>query len=105
MAKRKINRPWLPKHRPFDSGRVSSRWDGYNSTKWRKFSKWFKSINKLCVIDGCGRAAYYTDHITPVLLLISQGRDPYDTCECQALCRLHGNKKTGVEGSQAKKKG
>lgn len=49
--------------------------------------------------------SYYTDHKTPVLVLIRQGKDPFDQSECQPLCRMHGDQKTGREGAQKKKEG
>lgn len=105
MARNKVQRPWLPKPKPFESGRVSARWDGYNTTRWRRFSIWYKTVNPICSIDGCNMESYYTDHKTPVLVLIRQGKDPFDQSECQPLCRMHGDQKTGREGAQKKKEG
>lgn len=89
-------------HKPFDSGRVGKRWDGYNTTRWDKFTVWFKMENPICAIEGCNRETYYTDHVTPVVELVRQGRDPYDPNECQPLCRLHHHQKTGREGVASK---
>lgn len=102
MAKQRVQRPWLPIHKPFDTGRVGKRWDGYQTSRWRRFSQWFKMENPICSIIGCNRETYYTDHITPVVELVRLGRDPYDQNECQALCRMHGDQKTGKEGTKAK---
>ena len=103
LSRKRVNRPWLPDHKPFESGRVGQRWDGYKTQRWRKFSIWFKTINPICVVEGCNRGSYYTDHITPVIDLIRHGRDPYDPDECQPLCRLHGDIKTGSEGAKKRK--
>ena len=105
MAKRRVHRPWLPAHKPFDSGRVGQRWEGYKTPRWRKLSILFKSnpANAICRVEGCGRPTHYTDHVIPVLKLIQMGRDPYDVDnECQPLCRLHGDQKTGSEGAASK---
>lgn len=103
LSKKRINRPWLPDHKPFESGRVGQRWDGYKTQRWRKFSIWYKTLHHRCIIDGCNRDTYYTDHITPVVELVRLGRDPYDPAECQPLCRLHGDIKTGSEGAKKRK--
>lgn len=103
MAKTRVQRPWLPTPKPFESGRVGRRWEGYKGQRWRLFSIWFKIENRFCAVQGCGRESYYTDHRTPVLELIGLGRDPYDPTECQPLCRMHGDQKTGSEGATKKK--
>lgn len=106
LSKKTIQRPWLPAHKPFESGRVGKRWEGYNTTRWRTVSILFKSLNPVCCVVGCGQPTYYTDHIVPVLQLVHLGRDPYDVYnECQPLCRLHGDQKTGHEGSNERGRG
>lgn len=56
-------------------------------------------------MSGCGKPTYYTDHKTPVLQLIEQGRNPLDPNECQPLCWKCGNKKTGHEGKAKQGRG
>lgn len=103
LSRKRINRPWIPDVKPFDSGRATNRWEGYQTQRWRKFSRWFKQQHPICSFNECTRDTYYTDHIVPVLTLVNLGRDPYDVDECQPLCRLHGDQKTGMEGSDKKK--
>ena len=98
----KVKRPWMPDHKPFETGRVGQRWPGYKTTQWRNFSRWFKMNHPICAVDGCNRETYYTDHVTPVVQLIALGRDPYDESECQPLCRKCGDQKTGREGRASK---
>ena len=103
LSKKRINRPWIPAHVPFESGRVGERWEGYKSPRWRKFTRWFKIQHPICCIEGCLRDTYYTDHVVRVVELVRLGRDPYDPEECQPMCKLHHHKKTGGEGSEVKK--
>lgn len=96
----RIQRPWLPKVVPFETGRVTERWAGYQTPRWRKLSRWFKSNNPLCSVPGCNNATYYTDHVIPAL----ECADPWDTSNMQPLCKRHGASKTGSEGA-AKSRG
>ena len=89
---------WASKRIAYESSRVSKRWEGYNGTAWRTFTKWFKDANPVCCVDGCRKPTYYTDHIMPVLQWIAQGGNPLDPANCQPLCYVCGNKKTGKEG-------
>ena len=89
---------WMGERKPFDSGRITARWEGYNKQYWIKFRDAFRASNPICCVEGCRQPTYYVDHKDPVLQLIAQGRNPLDPNECQPLCFKHGNKKTGHEG-------
>lgn len=89
---------WAGQRVAYESSRVTKRWDGYNTTAWRTFTKWFKDCNPVCCVDGCNLPTYYTDHKVRVLDWIEQGGNPLDPANCQPLCYKHGNKKTGQEG-------
>lgn len=101
----KTKRPvWAGERKPFESGRVTRRWEGYAKPYWRDFSKWFKMANPVCCIPGCHKPTYYTDHKVRVLDWIAQGGDPLDPSNCQPLCYKHGNQKTGKEGKEKQMK-
>ncbi len=95
----KSKRPaWLPKRTPFESGRVTKRWDGYNTAQWREFRAWFRNKHPICSVEGCKQPTYYVDHVIPVVDYMAQGGSPVDPANCQPLCFKHGNQKTGHEG-------
>lgn len=95
---KKVQRPWLPVPKPYESGRVTTRWEGYKTNRWRKVSRLFKDENPVCDMDGCGQPTYYTEHQVPAL----QCDDPWDPSNFRPRCRFHGDSKTGKEGAKAK---
>jgi hypothetical protein len=95
----KSSRPrWAGERKPFESTRVTARWDGYAKPYWRAFSKAYKVRYPMCCVDGCRQPTYYADHVVPVLQWIEQGGNPLDPDNIQPLCYKHGNEKTGREG-------
>ena len=89
---------WKGERKPFETGRITARWDGYNTTDWRRFRDAFRSKHPLCCVDGCRQPTYYVDHVVPVVQYMEQGGSPFDESNCQPLCFKHGNVKTGKEG-------
>jgi len=87
-------KPWQGERKAYDTGRITKRWAGYNTTRWRDFSKLFKIVNPICAIEGCEEPTYFTDHIIPVL----QCSDPFALSNLQPLCWTHGHSKSGGEG-------
>ncbi len=69
----------------------------YNSTKWRRISRSFLSLNPLCIM--CGRPAKITDHKEE----IREGGEKYDKENLQPMCISCHNKKTAEE--RAKREG
>ena len=101
-----LKRPvWAGERKPYETGRVTARWDGYNKPYWRDFRSSFVQANPLCCVDGCRQPTYYADHIVPVLDYIAQGGSPIDPDNIQPLCYKHGNQKTGREGRAKQLKG
>ena len=97
MGKR-VQRPWLPVHKPFDTGRVTERWPGYKTTRWRKVSRLFKDEHPVCDMPECGRPTYYTEHEVPA----TSCSDPWDASNFRPRCKRHGDSKSGKEGAAAK---
>lgn len=95
---KRVQRPWLPIPKPFETGRVKARWPGYNTPRWRKISKLFKEEHPICDMEGCGQPTYYTEHQVPAL----ECEDPWDESNFRPRCRYHGDSKTGKEGAKAK---
>ncbi len=86
--------PWIPQ-KVTQGGRHQDN-SFYQSAAWRKLSKAFKAAHPLCAeCERQGRvmAADVADHIIP----ISQGADPLDAENLQALCHPHHNQKSGTE--------
>lgn len=86
---------WLPKrekhHRLVDNSAF------YNSTKWRKFARFYKQHNPICVdckAEGLIGPAEVADHIQR----IEDGGERYNEDNIQSLCNRHHNKKSGREG-------
>lgn len=99
MPTHKSSRPvWAGERVPFESGRVTKRWDGYNKKAWRDFRAWFRVAYPLCDVPGCGQPTYYADHTVRVLDWIAQGGNPLDVSNIKPKCFKHGNIKTGHEG-------
>lgn len=79
---------WKPKQRdprPFEN-RNTNRWEGYQTTRWRRESLAFLQSHPLCA--ECKRkgrtvGAQVTDHIIPALVC----PDPWDKQNWQALCK------------------
>ena len=94
----------MGERKPFETTRVTARWDGYNTSVWKNFREYFRGKHPLCITPGCGQATYYADHVVPVMQWIEQGGSPIDEGNCQALCWKCGNKKTGREGSSARRR-
>lgn len=77
--------------------------DLYNSSRWRKFAKWHKAQNPLCVKcleKGIATPVDHTDHIQAV----ADGGDPYDMHNVQSLCKSCHFNKTMAE-ARARRKG
>ena len=95
----KYKRPvWAGERKPFESGRVTKRWEGYAKPYWREFSIAFKKQNPYCCVEGCRQPTYFADHKVRVLDWIAQGGNPLDPANIQPLCYKHGMQKTGREG-------
>ena len=95
----KAKRPvWAGERIPFESGRATKRWSGYNTTDWKNFRTWFRAAYPMCCVEGCKQPTYYADHKVRVLDWIAQGGNPLDPANVQPLCYKHGNQKTGHEG-------
>lgn len=97
MEKR-VQRPWLPIPKPFETGRHTARWTGYQTQRWRKMSRMFKDENPVCDMPECGRPTHYTEHQVPALAC----DDPWDESNFRPRCRHHGDSKTGKEGARAR---
>lgn len=102
--KRSTRPVWAGPRVAYETTRVTKRWEGYSTTAWRNFSKWFKTEYPVCSTPACGQPTYYTDHIVPVLQWIAQGGSPMDEGNCQPLCYKCGNSKTGREGNAARRR-
>jgi 5-methylcytosine-specific restriction endonuclease McrA len=87
-------KPWQGERKAYDTGRITKRWAGYNTARWRKMSLLFKHEQPICAVEGCEEPTYYTDHIVPAL----ECADPYAWSNLQPLCFNCGNSKTGKEG-------
>ena len=95
----KSKRPvWAGERVPFESGRITKRWNGYNTKAWKDFRVWFRVAHPICDEPGCGQPTYYADHKVRVLDWIAQGGNPFDVDNINPKCFKHGNIKTGHEG-------
>ena len=78
--------------RKVQGGRLTDNSAFYNSPRWRKLSKAFKSNNPICAMCE-HEATYYTDHIKP----INEGGEMWDINNLQPLCVKCHAKKSGQE--------
>lgn len=96
LAPKRRKRPWrnYSNTGPQQGRRADASF--YHTTIWRKTSKAYRQEHPLC--EECAKKGKYvpcdvTDHITP----ISQGGDPFDWENLQALCQKCHNRKSGKE--------
>lgn len=90
--------PWMPAPAPAWTHR--NRWPGYKLNKWKEASAQFKILNPLCSTPGCNGATHSTDHKRP----ISDGVDPWDQSNWQALCYDCHKKKTVDDRTRAQRR-
>jgi 5-methylcytosine-specific restriction endonuclease McrA len=85
---------WLPKRKMHE--RIVDNEGFYNSSKWRKFSRFYKDNHPLCIEcerEGLVGPADVTDHI----IRIEAGGDKWSEDNMQSLCNQHHNSKSGRE--------
>ena len=70
----------------------------YNSSPWRKLSKWHKMNFPVCCIQGCTQPTAFSDHVIP----ISEGGETLDPDNLQPLCVRHNASKTGKQKKKTK---
>lgn len=63
----------------------------YNSSRWKRFSRWYRKDNPFCVV--CDRLADDVDHITP----IEEGGSLYGEDNLQSLCKSCHAKKSAKD--------
>ncbi|MCO6149080.1 HNH endonuclease signature motif containing protein [Flavobacterium sp. NRK1] len=99
MKPKKIVRPWVKEHKPFERERHSTDFD-YNGRKWRKLRLQVleeKPLCNDCKAEGVVTRATVVDHEPTAKVLISKGLDPYDKQYLFPLCKKHHNAKSGRE--------
>jgi len=67
----------VEKKRVYEVGAV------YNTRRWKRFSRWFRSKNPFCEAEGCEFLSADTDHIIP----IKEGGLVWSEKNLQALCK------------------
>lgn len=93
---KKMRPSWLPEKKQHQ--RIVDNNEFYNSTKWRRFARFYKDNNPLCVHcdrDGLVGPADVADHI----VRIEDGGDKWIENNIQSLCNQHHNSKSGRESS------
>lgn len=80
-------------YHPPRAPRESAAARGYDG-QWRKIRIAHLRTNPVCVVPGCGRAAYDVDHIVP----IRQGGARLDRNNLQSFCHACHSKKTAKDG-------
>ena len=91
---KKIKRGWKPVRKPFE--RENNDYKFYNSSRWRKVAKLYRSKYPLCVkclAEDVTKEATVTDHIKR----LKDGGNPFDFDNLQSLCAFHHNQKSGLE--------
>ena len=98
-------RPWVPERKAFQ--RPKSFYSFYNSWKWRKVSKAYRSAHPICECNECKelnrvRPAEVADHVDGLENILKAGRDPYSWDELQSMSHQCHNKKSGAEAGRLK---
>ncbi|MAM27446.1 MAG: hypothetical protein CMC13_00330 [Flavobacteriaceae bacterium] len=101
---KKLRPNWVPKREKHQ--RLVDNYDFYNSSKWRRTSLAYRSVNKTCELEckdlGIVGPADVCDHKEQLQIILEQGRDPYDWNELQSGCKKCHAKKSGEESARSK---
>ena len=104
-----IKRQWVPERVAFGRRKDNSKF--YNSWKWRKKSKSYKTKHPFCECEDCiknnvVKIANVVDNIKGLTFLLENNLNPFDDAELQSMSSECHNKKSGRDahgGGRVKK--